>query len=137
MKMTKTISLVLNVCFLRKQLTSTRANDGAWHNICLVWSSTGGLVTFQKDNIRLTGNRFSEGKIIPGNHKLIYFTIDLCVLPSWLYVAAKWILRYHDFEDDFALAQKVRRVVYHVTQYFFKGCHCKPLCIELKKKNWV
>lgn len=35
-------------------------------------------------------------------------------------MAAKWILRYHDFEDDFALAQKVRRVVYHVTQYFLK-----------------
>ena len=81
------LSLVLIVCFLRKQLTSTRANDGAWHHICLVWSSTGGLFTFQKDKIRLTGYRFSEGKIIPGMYKLIDFTNDLCVLPSWLFVA--------------------------------------------------
>ena len=80
-------NLVLIVCFLRKQLTSTRANDGAWHNICLVWSSTGGLAVFQKDKTRLTAYRFSEGKIIPGMYKLIDFTNDLCVLPSWLFVA--------------------------------------------------
>ena len=81
------LSHVLIVCFLRTQLTSTRANDGACHYICLVWSSAGGLVTFQKDETRLTGYGFSEGKIIPGMHKLIDFTNDLLVLPSWLFVA--------------------------------------------------
>ena len=80
------LSLVLIICFLRRQLTSTRANDGAWHNICLVWSSTGGLVTFQKDETRLTGYGFSEGKIIPGMYKLIDFTIDLCVFIAELVV---------------------------------------------------
>lgn len=80
------LSLVLIVCFLRRQLTSTRANDGAWHNICLVWSSTGGLVTFQKDETRLTGYGFSEGRIIPGMYKLIDFTIDLCVFIAELVV---------------------------------------------------
>ena len=80
------LSLVLIVCFLRNQPTSTRANDGAWHNICLVWSSTGGLVTFQKDETRLTGYGFSEGKIIPGMCKLIDFTIDLCIFFAELVV---------------------------------------------------
>ena len=111
------LSHALIPCCLRKQLNSTRSNDGAWHNICLVWSSTGGRVTFQKDKIRLTGYGFFEGKIIPGKYKMIDFTNDLCVLPSWLVVAPEWIWRYHDFEDGLEVVEKkTRRIVYHATQ---------------------
>ena len=46
--------------------TSSKANDGTWHHICLVWASNGGKITIYNDKSALSGSGFSDGEAIPG-----------------------------------------------------------------------
>ena len=63
--------LILNTMlpfFLRTKTTSA-ANNGKWHHICLVWTSEGGKVTLHNDLSRPQETaKFSEDQAIPGRH---------------------------------------------------------------------
>ena len=54
--------------FFRTKTTSA-ANNGKWHHICLVWTSEGGKVTLHNDLSRPQETaKFSEDQAIPGRH---------------------------------------------------------------------
>ena len=59
------MALFVNLLSTRLQ-TSSKANDGTWHHICLVWNSLGGKVTLYNDESTLSTSGVDDGETIPG-----------------------------------------------------------------------
>ena len=46
--------------------TSSKANDGAWRHVCLVWNSLGGRVTLYNEESIVSESGHSNDETIPG-----------------------------------------------------------------------